>query len=95
MGCSAVAGAWGSTPRACQREAGGAGVNRERKLARGKAGTAHAALVFDGEHCVGWCQFGPPEKLPRIKSKSAYHKTLTASPPEVASPELAPPCGRS
>ena len=23
-------------------------------------GTTHAALVFDGDDCVGWCQFGPP-----------------------------------
>ena len=39
--------------------------NRERKLAHVRAGTAHAALVFDGD-CVGWCQFGAPDELPRI-----------------------------
>jgi hypothetical protein len=26
-------------------------------------------LVFDGEVCIAWCQFGSPEELPRI-----YHK---------------------
>ena len=45
-----------------------------------RAGTAHAALVFDGGDCVGWCQFGPPGELPRIKSRAAYEKGLTASP---------------
>ncbi|MEZ5913064.1 MAG: hypothetical protein R3D84_13330 [Paracoccaceae bacterium] len=36
------------------------------------AGHAHAALVFDGEDCVGWCQYGPPVELPRIKNQRAY-----------------------
>ena len=40
-------------------------LNRERKLARVRAGTAHAALVFDGDTCVGWCQFGVPEEVPK------------------------------
>jgi hypothetical protein len=35
-----------------------AAANRKRKRARVKAGTTHAALVFDGNDCVGWCQFG-------------------------------------
>jgi GNAT superfamily N-acetyltransferase len=55
-------------------------LNRERKLARVKAGTAHAALVFDGDECVGWCQFGVPDELPRIKSRAAYEKGRTALP---------------
>jgi hypothetical protein len=41
-------------------------LNRERKLQRVQAGTAHAALVFRGEDCLGWCQFGRPAELPRI-----------------------------
>jgi GNAT superfamily N-acetyltransferase len=49
-------------------------LNRERKLERVQAGTAHAALVFRGEDCLGWCQFGRPAELPRIKSRSAYEK---------------------
>jgi GNAT superfamily N-acetyltransferase len=55
-------------------------VNRERKLARVRAGTTHAALVFDGDDCLGWCQFGSPEELPRIKSRAAYEKSLTTPP---------------
>jgi GNAT superfamily N-acetyltransferase len=54
--------------------------NRERKLARVRAGTAHAALVFDGETCVGWCQFGPPREVSRIKSRAAYEKGLAIPP---------------
>jgi hypothetical protein len=57
-----------------------AGVNRERKLARVRAGTTHAALVFDGDACLGWCQFGAPGELPRIKSRAAYEQGLAALP---------------
>jgi len=53
---------------------------RERKLARVRTGTAHAALVFDGEACVGWCQFGPPDELPRIKNRKAYEQSTTRLP---------------
>jgi GNAT superfamily N-acetyltransferase len=52
-------------------------LNRARKLARVRAGTAHAALVPDGEECVGWCQFGPPDEVPRIKNRRQYEQTLT------------------
>jgi GNAT superfamily N-acetyltransferase len=54
--------------------------NRERKHERVKAGTAHAALVFDGDQCVGWCQFGPPEELPKIKSLGTYQRDATTPP---------------
>jgi hypothetical protein len=47
-------------------------LNRERKEARVQAGTTHAALVMDGDACVGWCQYGSPAELPRIKSRRAY-----------------------
>ncbi len=36
---------------------------------------AHAALVFDGRDCVGWCQFGSPEEIPRIHNHRAYLAT--------------------
>jgi hypothetical protein len=57
-----------------------AAVNRERKLQRVRAGTAHAALVFDAEDCVGWCQFGTPDELPRIKGRAAYERGRTTTP---------------
>jgi len=59
---------------------GTADLNRERKLDRVRAGTAHAALVFDGEDCVGWCQFGAPDEVPRIKNRAAYERERTKSP---------------
>jgi GNAT superfamily N-acetyltransferase len=46
--------------------------NREAKACRVREGTTHAALVFDGDTCVGWSQFGSPEELPRIKHLRAY-----------------------
>jgi len=46
--------------------------NRAEKEARVCAGEAHAALVYDGDDCVGWCQFGVPDELPRIKARKAY-----------------------
>jgi ribosomal protein S18 acetylase RimI-like enzyme len=53
---------WGKSPD----------LNREEKECRVREGRAHAALVFAGDECVGWCQFGSPEELPRIKHKRAY-----------------------
>ena len=45
---------------------------RHAKKQRVHNGTAHAALVYDGEDCVGWCQFGSTDQLPRIKWRRAY-----------------------
>jgi len=55
--------------------------NRSEKECRVRKGRAHAALVYDGANCVGWCQFGPPDELPRIKHKRAYLEGL-ATPPD-------------
>jgi GNAT superfamily N-acetyltransferase len=57
-----------------------AAQNRSEKECRVREGRAHAALVFDGTACVGWCQFGPTEELPRIKAQRAYREGLTALP---------------
>jgi GNAT superfamily N-acetyltransferase len=54
--------------------------NRAVKERRVREGRAHAALVFDGEACVGWCQFGSPDELPRIKHKRVYLEGLTDPP---------------
>jgi len=50
--------------------------NRAAKEARVRDGETHAALVYDGEECVGWCQFGVPEELPKIKNRKAYLEGL-------------------
>lgn len=67
-------------PEGGDRDNRGAAVHREQKHARVVAGTAHAALVFDGSDCVGWCQFGPPDEVPRIKSRAAYERGVTELP---------------
>ncbi len=48
--------------------------HRADKEARVRSEGAHAALVYDGDTCVGWCQFGAPDELPRIKHRRAYEK---------------------
>ena len=55
-------------------------IHRAEKEARVRDGRAHAALVYDGETAVGWCQFGPTEELPRIKHKKRYLQGLTQLP---------------
>ena len=46
---------------------------KERLVSEGRA---HAAVVFDGERAVGWCQFGSPEELPRITHRKEYESGL-------------------
>ena len=40
--------------------------NRALKQRLVYEGQAHAAVVFDGDRAVGWCQYGTPEELPTI-----------------------------
>ena len=47
-------------------------VAKERLVGEGRA---HASLLFHGADCVGWCQFGSPEELPRIHNQRAYLAT--------------------
>jgi ribosomal protein S18 acetylase RimI-like enzyme len=54
--------------------------NRGEKECRVREGRAHAALVYDGARCVGWCQFGSPDELPRIKHRRAYQSAAGAVP---------------
>jgi GNAT superfamily N-acetyltransferase len=54
--------------------------NRSDKLRRVQQGKAHAALVYDGARCVGWCQFGSPDELPGMKLKKAYEEGLAKLP---------------
>ena len=54
---------------------------RAQKEQRVQQGTTHAALVYDDSAtCVGWCQFGPPEELPRIKHLRVYSEVIVAPP---------------
>lgn len=45
-----------------------------------REGRTHAALVFDGDVAVGWCQFGTPGELPSIKHKKEYEAGLVSLP---------------
>jgi hypothetical protein len=36
--------------------------------------------VYDGETCVGWCQYGSPAELPTINNPKAYLRELTELP---------------
>jgi hypothetical protein len=61
----------------CQREqhcgrGGGAGRARAWVWCAPPSPHPHAALVYDRQDCVGWCQFGPTDELPRIKHRRAY-----------------------
>jgi GNAT superfamily N-acetyltransferase len=46
--------------------------NRALKHQLVTEGRAHAALVFDGEVAVGWCEYGPPAELPNINHRKQY-----------------------
>ena len=47
-----------------------------------REGNAHAALVFDGDDAVAWCQYGTPEELPNIHHRKEYDATRTDELPD-------------
>jgi hypothetical protein len=53
----------------CAEKGSGAAGNRALKESLVRAGRAQAALVCAGDVAVGWCQYGPPDRLPNI-----YHR---------------------
>lgn len=57
-----------------------AAQNRAEKEELVSKGLTNNALVFDGDRCLGWCQFGSPEELPEVKSRHLYEKGLTKLP---------------
>lgn len=54
--------------------------NRAEKEQRVRDGRTHNALVFDGDQCLGWCQYGPAEELPEVKSRRRYEAGLDVVP---------------
>ncbi|MFZ1660589.1 MAG: GNAT family N-acetyltransferase [Paracoccaceae bacterium] len=70
MGFHAKGEGWGKS----------AELNRAEKETLVRGGRAHAALVYDGDVCVGWCQFGSPQELPRIKNRVEYEAGKTDLP---------------
>ncbi len=57
---------WFHNATSAERRTNGGGDWRAYKQRLVGEGNAHAALVFDGEIAVGWCEFGPPRELPGI-----------------------------
>lgn len=78
-------GVWGGCwcnwfhPR-CAEKAQSSGESRARKQRRVNEGRAHAALVFDGDDAVAWCQYGTPEELPNIYHRKEYEAGLERLP---------------
>jgi hypothetical protein len=54
--------------------------NRALKERLVSEGRAHAALVFDGDVAVGWCEYGTPEELPNIYHRKEYEAGLDRLP---------------
>ncbi len=66
-------GCWcvGWHPEGCRSAA----ENRATKEERVRADASHAAVVLDGDGLAqGWCQYGSPQELPRIKHRREYDK---------------------
>jgi ribosomal protein S18 acetylase RimI-like enzyme len=57
---------WFHNCTSAQRREAGGGDWRAYKQRLVGAGKAHAALVFDGDAAVGWCEYGTPEELPFV-----------------------------
>ena len=54
--------------------------NRALKEGLVSEGRAHAAVVFDGDVAVGWCQYGSPAELPNINHRKEYEAGLDRLP---------------
>lgn len=55
-------------------------ANRAAKQAHVRAGTVHQILVYVGDECVGWCQYGSPAEVASIKNPAAYARELVSLP---------------
>lgn len=45
-----------------------------------EAGRAHAALVFDGDEAVAWCEYGSVEELPNIYHRKEWEAGVVRKP---------------
>ena len=54
--------------------------NRSLKRRLVEEDRAHAALVYDGDETVAWCEYGSPEELPNIYHRKQYEAELDRSP---------------
>jgi hypothetical protein len=77
--CGTVAGAPGSIRRA-PRRARAPRVTAPTRSVWFATGKAHAALVFDRDVAVAWCEYGSPEELPNIYHRKEYNAGLDKAP---------------
>jgi hypothetical protein len=54
--------------------------NRALKQQLVNEGRAHAALVFDGDEAVAWCEYCTPAELPNIYHRKEYEAELDTMP---------------
>ena len=54
--------------------------NRSLKCRLVDEGRAHAALVYDGDEAVAWCEYGSPAELPNIYHRKQYEEELDVLP---------------
>ena len=77
-------GCWCTWFHASPAERGGqertAETNRALKERLVCQGRAHAALVFDGDVAVAWCEYGSPGELPNMKHQKEYEAGLEVLP---------------
>ena len=60
--------------------AGSPEANRAAKQRLTAEAKVHQVLVYAGDDCVGWCQFGSPDEVARIKNPAAYDRELDVLP---------------
>jgi GNAT superfamily N-acetyltransferase len=65
---------------ACAERGQSAEGNRAIKERLVNEGRAHAALVFDGDVAVAWCEYGTPAELPNIYHRKEYEAGLDKLP---------------
>ncbi|HEX4723108.1 MAG TPA: GNAT family N-acetyltransferase [Pseudonocardiaceae bacterium] len=54
--------------------------NRAFKKRLVDEGRAHAALVFDGDIAVAWCEYGTVQELPNIHHRKEWEKSVVRMP---------------
>jgi ribosomal protein S18 acetylase RimI-like enzyme len=64
----------------CAERGQGYEGNRALKRRHVEEGTAHAALVLDGDRAVAWCEYGTPQELPNIHHRKDYEAKLDQLP---------------
>ncbi len=55
-------------------------ANRSLKQRLVDEGRAHAALAYDGDEVVAWCEYGSPDELPNIYHRKQYEEELDVLP---------------